>query len=334
MVRHGRVCFIRFWNDVKKYVDKTVVNYIFQDMIHHTYKDFKRCYTDGSKTDNAVGAAVFIEDEGLALSWKLDSNHSILMAELFAIYNCLVWLLQSKVIGQFVIFTDSLAAITLIGNSLKNTHKILTSKIQRLLFQLRDSCTIVVIQWIPSHTNVHGNEMADLLAKNACEYDVVTFLVMELEELFVTARQNIMSHFYCQQNADKDSSCLGRLLSSVKDWDWLTSGNRHCDVILAKLRNNVARLNSFLHIINLSDSPHCIYCLNTLETPQHYLLECPRYVLARNKMFARLKELGLNNNNISMSILLSGSDFSPNKRRKIMYALYTYFTDTDKLNIL
>ena len=81
---------------------------------------------------------------------------------------------------------------------------------------------------------------------------------MKLEELFVTARQNIMSHFYCQLNADKDSSSLRRLHASVKDWHWFTSGNRHCDVILAKLRSNVARLNSFLHKINLSDSPHCI----------------------------------------------------------------------------
>ena len=108
----------------KKDVDKTVVNYIFQDIIHHIYKDFKRCYTDGSKTDNAVGAAVFIEEEGLALSWKLDANHSILMAELFVIYNCIVWLLQSKVAGNFVIFTDYLDAITLISNGLKKSLKI------------------------------------------------------------------------------------------------------------------------------------------------------------------------------------------------------------------
>ena len=51
---------------------------------------------------------------------------------------------------------------------------------------------MVVIQWIPSHTNVLGNEMADLLAKNACGYDIVTFLAVELEKLLVTVRQNIM----------------------------------------------------------------------------------------------------------------------------------------------
>ena len=124
------------------------------------------------------------------------------------------------------------------------------------------------------------------------------------------------------------------MINRLSDWKWISSGNRHCDVILAKLRYGVAGLNFFLHKINLANSPHCYFCPNTNETPYHYLLVCPRYILHRNKLFSRLNDLGLNQNTITMSILLSGSDFSPNKRRRIMSALYTYFIDTDRINQL
>ena len=49
---------------------------------------------------------------------------------------------------------------------------------------------------------------------------------------------------------------------------------------------------------------------------------CPRHVLARNKLFTNLTLIGLTRPNISIPILLSGTDFSPNKRRKIMFALF------------
>ena len=93
----------------------------------------------------------------------------------------------------------------------------------------------------------------------------------------------------------------------------------------------VASLSSFLHKINLIDSSSCYFCLNTMETPHHYLLVCPHYVLHRNKLFSRLSDLGLNQPSTTLSVLLSSSNFSLNKRRRIISALYTYSIDTGRI---
>ena len=284
--------------------------------------------------DNAVGSAVFIESNNLVLSWKIGSNHSVLVAELFAILNCLTWLFQRETFSSVVIFSDSLSALNLVGSAVVKTHWIIVSKIQKLLLHFSQTGTKIVLQWIPSHAGLPGNELADLMAKNACEYEEITYLPLEIDELIPLARTHIYNSFTTQLNTTKNLTYFGKMLANVKDWCWTSSGNRHCDVILAKLRYGVAGLNSFLFKINVVNSPHCLFCLNTIETPNHYLLVCPRYVLHRNKLFSRLTELGLNQNSTTISILLSGSDFSPNKRRRIMSALYTYFVDTGRVNDL
>ena len=303
-------------------------------MLSTTYQNFYKFYTDGSKKDDAVGSAVFIEDNNLVLSWKIASGHSVLVAELFAIFNCLTWILQREVFGSVVIFSDSLSALNLVGSPVIKSHWVIVSKIQKLLLHFSQTGTEIVHRWIPSHAGLPGNELADLMAKNACEYEEITNLPLEFDELIPLTRNHIYNFYTTQLNTTKDNTHFGKMLDNVNDWRWISSGNRHCDVILAKLRHGVAGLNSFLFKINLANSPHCFFCQNTLETPHHYLLVCPRYILPRNKLFSRLNGLGLNQNSITISILLSGSDFSPNKRRRIMSALYTYFIDTDRVNHL
>ena len=191
-----------------------------------------------------------------------------------------------------------------------------------------------MLQWIPSHTGIIGNELVDCLAKNACNYNTITYLDFEYEELLSIVKKNFKIANRNTWFNIRNNISIGTIIEDIFKWNWITSGNRHCDVLIAKLRNNVANLNSYLYKLKLIDSPNCIYCINTHETIKHYLLDCPRYILARNKMYSRLSDVGLVQNNISVSILLSGSDFSPNKWRKIMFALFTYFKDTGKIDIL
>ena len=318
----------------KNDVGSSQIKCIFQNMLYVTYKDFTKCYTDGSKMRNAVGSAVFVEEDNLVLSWRIDSNHSVLVAELFAIFNCLTWLLQGGTNKSIVIFSDSLTALNMIGCAVIKTHWYIISKIKKLLLQFNQLGNVIVLQWIPSHSGLAGNDFADQMAKNACEYEVITNLPLEYEELLNLSRTVVYNSNKMQLNSIRNQTYFGKMIESVNDWTWISSGNRHCDVILAKLRYGVAGLNLFLNRINLSNSPNCYFCQNTIETPHHYILVCPRYILHRNKLFSRLNELGLNQHSTTLSILLSGSDFSPNKRRRIMSALYTYFIDTGRINQL
>ena len=63
-------------------------------------------YTDGSKTEEGVGAAVFCKD--LNLSYRLPDQSSIFQAEIIAIYKAAKTALNSQTVGKTInIFVDS-----------------------------------------------------------------------------------------------------------------------------------------------------------------------------------------------------------------------------------
>ena len=54
-------------------------------MIKNKYKDFRKIFTDGSKSsDNTTGAGYYVEDINKREYWRLDPNTSIAGAELTA----------------------------------------------------------------------------------------------------------------------------------------------------------------------------------------------------------------------------------------------------------
>ena len=95
---------------------------------------------------------------------------------------------------------------------------------------------------------------------------------------------------------------------------------------MAPMRSGFVKLNPYQYRIGLTTSPDCLYCLGTRETIKHYILHCQKQVLPRDKLYKRLNSIG-----ITVSLLLSGSDFIPGIRRKIFLLLYDYFKDTDKI---
>ena len=99
-----------------------------------------------------------------SLMSRLPSECSILTAELFAIHSALCFL--SAKLEPFTIFSDSLSAI----NSLQSIHKsshFLVCKIAKLFFSNK-SCESV-LEWVPGHQELAGNEMAESLAKRAVQ---------------------------------------------------------------------------------------------------------------------------------------------------------------------
>ena len=94
------------------------------------------------------------------------------------------------------------------------------------------------------------------------------------------------------------------------------------------------RLNPYQYMIGFTTSPDCLYCPDTRETIQYYLLHCTRQVFHRNKFFKRLNSSGITDEIITVSLFLSGSDFSPGIRRKLLMFLNDYFKNTDKIDQL
>ncbi|XP_045474948.1 ribonuclease H1-like [Harmonia axyridis] len=82
--------------------------------------------------------------------------------------------IKRKNLKRCLIISDSMSALEKISkwrNSAKNDH--ITLAIRANLLYLSDHGFSIKLIWIPSHTNIQGNDMADNLAKQGSEESVI-----------------------------------------------------------------------------------------------------------------------------------------------------------------
>ena len=117
--------------------------------LYHSYSNYYHIYTDGSKSDDRVGATVVHRNKTKCSSPEhciaIDVRHS-----------------KEK---HFVIFSDSMSSLQGISG-----FKIELNLVQRFIKDcstLSESGKTIVLCWIPSHVGISGNEKADTAAKSA-----------------------------------------------------------------------------------------------------------------------------------------------------------------------
>ncbi|KAF6198422.1 hypothetical protein GE061_008170 [Apolygus lucorum] len=99
--------------------------------------------------------------------FRLGAGCSNNQAELFAVAEALEWLLHQSVVNtqrSACIYTDSEVSLALLRNH--RIHLPTVERVRRLLFNLRGSWAIGLL-WVKAHVGVLGNEVADILAKEA-----------------------------------------------------------------------------------------------------------------------------------------------------------------------
>ncbi|KAG0695199.1 hypothetical protein GWK47_027001 [Chionoecetes opilio] len=90
----------------------------------------------------------------------------VLTAELFAIRQALAYLNTTYTCTKAVIYTDSLSSLHLLSRR-PASSTVLAHTLQRLLLYLTSVGWKITLQWVPSHCNIRGNEVADAAAKMA-----------------------------------------------------------------------------------------------------------------------------------------------------------------------
>ena len=158
---------------------------ITREEAHAKFREFRdaqgphdEVYTDGSKTDERVGAAAVInrhfqngETTCRQLSKRLPNNSTIFAAEATSITLALNYYRHmDPVQHNVVICSDSMSCLQAIEG--KDTDNPLICQIMNLLWALSDKGTRVRFCWVPSHCSIKGNEIVDQLAKETLDHDI------------------------------------------------------------------------------------------------------------------------------------------------------------------
>jgi ribonuclease HI len=150
-------------------------------------------YTDGSKTENHVGASVVVLKDTKEIhinTATLNSECTIFQAELYGI-SMAMKLIQSqrRSISACAINVDSKAALLTIANK-QTTHPLATA-IREEIIHLRH-ITSITLHWVKSHAALKGNERADYLAKIAASYCTIT----AYDEIAINRGKKILEEHY------------------------------------------------------------------------------------------------------------------------------------------
>lgn len=126
-------------------------------------------FTDGSKSDQGTGSALYVPEQNIRKSIKRNEYCSIFSAELVAIRQALIEISMTQ--NRTIIFTDSLSALqSIINNSININQSWFTINIKYWLYKLtvNQNNNIKLVR-IPSHKGITENETVDLLAKEAAK---------------------------------------------------------------------------------------------------------------------------------------------------------------------
>ena len=160
--------------DLHKNKKSEVDSHIFKTEfleIKYAYKHYMSIYTDGTKQDEKVACAVI--SPNFTDSIRLPDNSSIFTAEAKTI-DIALYHIRDQPEKQFIIYSDSLSVL----RSLKNLdHR---NPLIQQFFRKYNYLSLfkeIVFCWLPSHTNIRGNELADLEAKSALSLSITNLKI-------------------------------------------------------------------------------------------------------------------------------------------------------------
>jgi ribonuclease HI len=265
----------------KDTVPNQVYRQVFSSLLEETYQEYCLFFTDGSKTEDGVGAAVVSGD--LSRSESLPKVASIYSAELHAI-NMALSIIEDHNHDKFLICSDSSSAINQLKNHLSPNHMI--NRIQKRIHNLLSDDKVIKFCWIPGHAGILGNEQADEGAKNATKRPPALVSV-PYTDWTQHIRDGVRAEWTDRWNlCNRD---LRKIKPTPGPWKKIRKLTRKEEVVLNRLRIG----HTFLthnHLFNdevQAPLPQCELCQNAAMTIKHILTACPAIHQQRVKFLSQ-----------------------------------------------
>ena len=236
-----------------------------------------KLYTDGSKTADGVGCAVFYNDSSYV--GRLSNHASVFTAELTALSKALELVYSSPRGPHFTIYSDSYSALLAIKQY--NPKHPIIQQIQLWLYRISSRRKTVHFCWVPAHVGVSGNEAADEEAKAATRDPEVLFHYVPLSDMKYVFRTYVQNVWQQRWSSLPDNRKYKKIRRSVGHWPSSFHRNRRVEVVLSRLRIGHTRL-THCFLFTGDDAPVCLSCDLPL-TVEHLLVHCHQYGVARRR---------------------------------------------------
>lgn len=255
---------------------------------------FTAIYTDGSKIENNIGAAIIVGNN--TYTYRLPVETSVYTAEAYAMLQATQHILNSEE-ERFIIHSDSLSVIQAIQKPY-NRHPTI-QRIQDNLHKSIEKNKKITILWIPSHVGVQGNEDVDAAAKRAASLDVVEDVPVPVADIKNHIKNKLKQKWRNYWNTLNHNKYQNIKPNSTP---WPVPNNRRDQVIISRMRIGHT-LFTHEFIFKRADPPQCEVCGETL-TVQHILVNCPQYKNQRqiNNLPTTLKDALSKNEEIERTI--------------------------------
>ena len=240
-------------------------------------------YTDGSALNGVTSAGCgallkFTDGPDIEISKAIGKSSDNYEAEIQGLISAiqeinLVFRTKEREPKDIVIFTDSMSTLKAL-ESLEISHK----GIEALAITINNLLTSydiqLLLQWIPGHCDLPGNERADKLAKeganqeqpeNPASYNNIRRML----------KRKTKEEWLKRWRDGETGRGVFKELKEPNPKDGINSLSRKNQSAIFQLRTGHSKLNFNLNRFDPCYTPLCRNCTHPYETTEHVLFECP-----------------------------------------------------------
>lgn len=213
-------------------------------------------------------------------------------SEVIGIRLCAEEMIRRRSIDRnIVILLDSQAAIQAIGKSVVHSKMIKTCLNALNNLGARND---IILGWIPGHSSLDGNEIADNLANKGgakLGVDLRTPLSeIHRENEIKEKEEEIVNKLWRESESLRHSKMMMKGVDQKRTKKLLDLNKRKSRVAIGMLTGHCC-LKRFLKIIGKSNDDTCRYCNDKVETMKHCLMECDRLDLTKDSKCSDISNL-------------------------------------------
>ncbi|XP_076041774.1 uncharacterized protein LOC143025660 [Oratosquilla oratoria] len=241
-------------------------------------------FTDGSvETDHDRAGAAFVT-EGDKSGMRVIGTRCSMQAEAVALGMALSHALDAHN-QDVVVHTDSIALIQAVTRREPGDNIYLITSILLLLQQLREQDRKIVINWVPGHIGIAGNEEADREAKRAALGPLEDGIGVwpSREEIRTRIRTHVNRRVLRDHRIRARHSNSAKWYAVATEYTRLATGwrlTRRDEVLLFRLRLGYPCAWEIVRTVP-EEEKRCPYCEAPETNLRHYLQECPATLFLR-----------------------------------------------------